>query len=182
MAILGRKNNGGLKMIKKLFSLTTLLFALVLAFNGVAFGWGTTSGDGSDYGQLQETAVFFNNSGVKLVHGTGVVLDLDGTGVTAGTTLGAYVETVNTADSILAVGVVKIASEDQTPVVVVTKGPIDTRAYDSTDAVSSGSAVGTTTGIKGLVGGGTDLGIALEAGDGTNDSYIYIWVDPTGAN
>lgn len=167
--------------MKKLLSFA-LLVALVFAFNGVAFAWGTTGGDGSDYGQLQETAVFFNNAGQLLVHGMAVILDTAGTGVTAGTTLGAYVTTAATADSILAVGVVKVGAADQTPVVVVTKGPIDTLAADSSDAVSINTAVGTALTGTGNIGGGTDLGIALEAGAGTNGDYLYIWVAPTGAN
>ena len=165
----------------KKFNILALLFVGILTINGVAFGWGSTGGDGSDYGQLQETAVFFNNSGVKVVHGNPVVLDLDGTGVTAGTTLGSYVERINGADSILAVGVVKHPSLNQTPVVVVTKGPIDTLAADSSDAVTSGSAVGTST-RPGEIGGGTNLGIALEAGAGTDGDYLFVWVDPTGAD
>lgn len=167
--------------MKKLFSLSALLFAASMAFSSAVFAWGTTGGDGSNYGQLQETAVFFNNSGVKLVHGNAVVLDLDGTGVTAGTTLGAYVERTTSADSVLAVGVVKHPSVDQTPVIVVTKGPIDTLAQDSSDAVTSGSAVGTAT-TPGTIGGGTNLGIALEAGAGTDGDYLFVWVDPTGAD
>lgn len=170
-------------MNRKLFSLTALLFAFVLAFSGVVFAWGTSGGDGSNYGQLQETAVFFNNSGVRLAHGEAVCLDLNGTGVTAGTTLGAYVEDLSTADSVLAIGIVKVASDNQTPVIVVTKGPIDALAADSSDAVSSGAAVGTTaSGETGSIGGGTNLGIALEAGAGTNGDYLFIWVDPTGAD
>lgn len=169
--------------MKKLFLLSTLLFVSILAISGVAFGWGAASGDGSNYHQLQETAVFFNNSGVRLVHGEAVVLDTSGTGVSAGTTLGSYVTDVATADNILAVGVVKEAANDQTPVIVVTKGPIDALASDSSDAVSSGTAVGTrTSGEQGSIGGGTNLGIALEAGAGTDGDYLMIWVDPTGAD
>ena len=169
--------------MKKIVSFFALLFALVLAFNGACFAWGTASGDGSNYGQLQETAVFFNNSGVRLVHGEAVCLDLDGTGVTAGTTLGAYVEDLSTNDSVLAVGVVRVASDNQTPVIVVTKGPIDTLAADFSDAVTSGAAVGTSaSGEAGSIGGGTNLGIALEAGAGTDADYLFIWVDPTGAD
>lgn len=171
-------------MSKKLFSIAALLFAFVLAFNGVVFGWGSAGGGGQDYSVLQETAVFFNNSGLKMIHGQAVVIDLDGTGVAAATTLGAYVETLqSSADSILVVGVVKIASLDQTPVVVVTKGPIDALAADSSDAVASGTAVGTAgSGERGAIGGGTNLGIALEAGAGTEGDYLFIWVDPTGAD
>lgn len=180
-------------MSKRLFSLAALLFASVLAFSGVAFGWGSTGGDGSDYGQLQETAVFFNNSGKKMVHGQAVVLDLDSTAsttdpvksaITAGTTMGAFVETlIAAADSDLAVGVVKVASANQTPVIVVTRGPIDTLVQDATEGISAGSQVGTAgSGTTGLVGVGTNLGVALEAGDGTNGSYLYIWVSPSNSD
>jgi len=168
--------------MKKYFMSFALLFALVFALNGVAFGWGTTGGDGSDYRQLQETAVFYNSAGHKLVHGQAVILDT--TDGTAGSTLGAYVTDVTgTADSVLVVGVVKEASENGTPVIVVTKGPIDALADDAADAVSAGSAVGTSGSTAyGSIGGGTNLGIALENGAGTNGDYLMIWVDPTGAD
>lgn len=175
--------------MKKIFSLFALLFALVFAFNGVVFGWGSSGGDASDYGQLQETAVFFNNSGAKLVHGQAIVLDLDSTASstapikiapTAGTTLGTCVETLTaSADSNLVIGVVKVASENQTPVIVVTRGPIDTITADASDGVSAGSAVGTAgSGEAGSVGVGSGLGVALEAGAGTDGDYIYTWVQP----
>ncbi len=164
--------------MKKLLSFA-LLFALVFAFNGDAFGWGSSGGDGSDFGQLQETAVFYNNSGRKLVHGQAVVLD---TGGTAGTTLGSYVTDLSlSADSRLVVGVVKQYADIGTPVIVVTKGPIDTLVQDASEAVSAGAAVGTAgTGEYGSVGAGSNLGVCLEAGDGTDGSYAYVWVSPTG--
>jgi hypothetical protein len=147
-----------------------------------AHAWGTAGGDGTNFGMLQETAVFFNNEGGTLSVGDAVELDLNGT---AGTTLGAYVEKCDSADSVLAVGVVKSASvADQRPAVVVTKGPIDTLAMDSADAVTGGSAVGCTTATTttGKIGGGTNLGIALENGDATDTGLLFIWVDPTGAD
>jgi len=163
--------------MKKIMSLA-LLFALVLAFNGVAFGWG--SGDGSNYGQLQETAVFYNNSGAKLVHGQAVILD---TSATAATTLGAYVTTVAaSADSKLVVGVVKEPAAIASPVIVVTRGPIDTLMQDSSEAVTTGTAVGTAgSGTAGCVGAGAGLGVSLEAGSATDGEYDYIWVQPTGS-
>lgn len=179
--------------MKKYFMSFALLFALVFAFNGVAFGWGANGGDGSDYGQLQETAVFFNNSGRRMVHGMAVVLDLDSTAsttdpvksaVTAATTMGAYVETLTaSADSDLAVGVVKVAADNQTPVVVVTRGPIDTLVQDSSEGFAAGGQVGTAgSGNYGLVGGGTNLGVTLEAGDGTDNSYAFVWVSPSNSD
>lgn len=178
-------------MKKFYFIIFALLFAVCLAFNGAnkVYGWGTTAGDGSDFRQLQETAVFFNNSGQTMSAGQVVLIDLDGTGVAANTTLGAYVElaAASGADSILVVGVVKSTTAiDQGPVVVVTKGPVDTMCADSSDAVTSGSAVGTSGHtLLGQCGGGTNLGVALEAGDGadaTTAANVFIWVDPTGAD
>lgn len=155
----------------------TLLFALVLAFNGVAFSWGTTGGDGSNYGQLQETAVFYNNSGRTLTAGEVVVLDLDGSGVSCGTTLGAYVDVISAADARSVMGVVKSTSAaNGSPVVVVTKGPVKARSEDDSDPVTAGSAVGTTT-TPGCMGGGTKLGYALDSGNGSEGQLIWIWVD-----
>ena len=171
----------------RLFFLAALL---LVGFSGVAYPWGSTGGDASNYKQLQETAVFFNNSGATMAAGTVALLDVSGPGVATDTTLGSYVsspdeldpEGTNT-DSILAIGVVKTAASDQRPVVVVTKGPVATLIDDSSDAVANRTAVG----VSGLLdsnnaGGGTNLGIALEAGSGSDGDEIIIWVDPTGAD
>jgi hypothetical protein len=165
--------------MKKSF-LFALLFALVLAFNGVCF-----AGDGSNYRQLQDTAVFFNNSGTTLSAGMVVILDTAGTGVTAGTTLGSYVTLAGSTDSVLAVGVVseqQISCLDQTPCIVVIRGPVDTLSLDSGYALTINTAVGTETATSGYCGGGVNLGIALEAGDGTDTGKTIIWVAPTGAD
>ncbi len=167
--------------MKKSF-LFALLIALVFAFSGVVF-----AGDGSNYRQLQETAVFFNNYGAALSAGQAVVLDTAGTGVTAGTTLGAYITVLSgTADSVLVVGVVseqQTTCADQTPCIIVTKGPVDTLSLDSSDAITINTAVGTSGSAGyGYIGGGTNLGVALEAGDGTDTGKTIIWVNPTGAD
>src|SRR3990167_2257617 len=177
--------------MRKYLSLAILLS--VFAFSGIstnAYGWGSASGDGSDYRQLQETAIFFNNSGATLSAGDVVVLDVDGEGVSTGTTLGSYVTTTEQeadthygADSVLAVGVVLSTSvADQRPVAIVTKGPALTTCDDSTDAVTEFTAVGTQsyTANSAACGGGTNLGISLEAGAGTDSDSLIIWVDPTG--
>ena len=166
-------------MNKKLMSFA-LLFALVFAFSGVVL-----AGDGSDYRQLQETAVFFNNAGASISAGMVVILDTAGTGVSAGTTLGAYVTLAGSTDSALAVGVVseqQTTCADQTPCIIVTKGPVDTLALDSGYAVTINTAVGTETATSGYCGGGSNLGIALEAGDGTDTGKVIVWVAPTGAD
>jgi len=163
-------------MRRNIFVLT-LLVALV-AFNGVAYPWGSTGGDGADARQLQETAVFFNNSGTTMSTGNVAVLDLDGSAVASGTTLGAYVDLIATADVASAVGIVKSTSSlDQTPVVVITKGPALAQSNDASDAVTAGSLVGTTA-AQGKMGGGTLLGIALDSGNATDGQLIWIWVDP----
>lgn len=165
--------------MKKLFMLSTLLFVSILAISGVAFGWGVTGGDGSSYKQLQEIAVFYNNSDLTLYHGDTVILDSTGT---ADTTLGSYVTVTSSADSVLAVGVVVQKSLADTPVAVCTKGPVLTRIMDSRDAVTTLTAVGTSTIGLGNAGGGSNLGVALEGGSGSDNDEIIVWVDPTGAD
>ena len=164
--------------------ITSSLLAVffVFALTGTAFAWGSSGGDGSDFGQLQEKAVFFNNSGGTLTSGTVVILDRSGTGVTAGTTLGAYVTTTTSDDSIDVVGVsVTGSSLDQTPIVVVTKGAVDTLCAGATDAPTSGVAVGTSS-VAGQCGTGTNLGVALEASATGDSALTFIWVSPTGAD
>jgi len=181
--------------MRKYLSLAILLGAF--AFSGIAVqevhSWGSASGDGTDYHQLQETAVFFNNSGSTLTEGMVVVLDTGGGGVATGSTLGAYVTltgseqlSADSADSTKTIGVVKSVSvANQRPVVVVTRGPIDTLCADSGDPVSEGASVGTsgvlTKSGDGLCGAGTNLGVALEAGDGTDTGKIMIWVQGIGS-
>jgi hypothetical protein len=172
-------------MSKKLLVLIALLFVGMFAFNGACFAWGTQGGDGSDYRQLQETAVFYNNSDVTTSAGTVFILDTAGTDVSAGTTLGSYVTLAGSTDNVLAVGVqseAQASCSDGTPVILVTKGPVDTLALDSGYAVTINTAVGTEIATSGYCGGGTNLGIALEAGDGTDTGKVIVWVSPTGAD
>lgn len=161
-------------MKKGKFAFTALLFLSVLLISRAAFGWGSTGGDGSNYGALQETAVFYNNSDTQLLAGNVVVIDRS---ATATTTLGAYVTRTIVPDSIEVMGIVKTESANDTPVVVVTRGPIQARALDSSDPVYAGTAVGTST-TAGYIGGGKRTGFALEAGDGTDTDELWIWVDP----
>lgn len=170
--------------MKRLLSIL-LIPLFVFAFSGLAFGWGSTGGDGERFDQLQETAVFFNNSGEQLYHGWAVILDTAGSGVSSGTTLGGYVTFVDGGSSVLVVGIVQRGSTgwfNQRPVVVVTKGPVIGVIVDSSDAVTGSASVGTSThGTGRYIGGGDNLGIALEAGDGTDYDEIIIWVAPSGA-
>ena len=148
-----------------LFYSLLLIGILALSITGKVWAWGATGSNGANFEALQETAVFFNNSGATLDAGEVVILDTFQTGVATGTTLGSYV-TLSTgqasaiADSVLAVGVVKSTSvADQLPVVVVTKGPIAALCDDSGDAVTVRTAVGTSgSSTTGRCGGGTNLG------------------------
>ncbi len=167
-----------------------LVTLLSLSLTGKVWAWGATGSDGGNYQALQETAVFFNNAGETMTAGTVALLDTGGIGVATGTTLGAYVTTPSDfapegtkTDSILAVGVVKSTASDQRPVIVVTKGPVDTLIDDSSDAVSNRTAVG-VSGLAGSdnAGGGTNLGISLETGSGSDGDQVIIWVSPTGAD
>lgn len=169
--------------MKKIFKISALLIAVVFAFSGAVYPWGTTAGDGSRVQAMQETAVFHNDSGITLVEGMIVILDTDDG--TAGSTLGSYVTATATVDLSGVVGVVKsISSPDETHVVVITKGPADVLVLDSSDALDISNFVGTSsqTGYGGafgtITGGAGYVGKALEAGDGTDTGKVWVWVDP----
>ena len=165
--------------MNKLFLFFSLIVSLVFGMSRLAFSWGVAPGDGTNFGMLQETAVFLNNSGAVMSAGDVVILD---TTATAGTTLGAYVTTTTSADSKLVMGVVKSVSvANGLPVVVVTRGPVDTYTNDSGDSITAGSAVGTATTAK-FCGGGSELGIALESGGSTFGELDFIWVDTAGGD
>ena len=175
--------------MKKFIFLFALLLVLSVSRTELVFGWGAAGSDGSNYKALQETAVFFNNSGATLTQGMVVKLDIGGAGVATDTTLGSYVDITQSggaggqADNRLAVGVVLSTSvADQMPIVVVTKGPALTTIDDADDAVSAAGGVGTSGDTHGRAGGGSELGIALEAGDGTDGDQIIVWVNPSGAD
>ena len=165
------------------FKLSCLMIIGVLMISGVAFGLGAND---ENYGQYQEKSVFFNNSGSTLTSGMVVVLDRSGSGVSAGTTLGAYVTTTTSADAAGIIGVVADVGTgsfaDQTIVPVITRGPAKVLCLDSSDAVSDGGLVSTST-TAGLAGGGSadspHLGLALEAGSGNDRVFIWTWVEPS---
>ena len=150
---------------------------------------------------------YFNNYGATLSSGDVVILDTGGTGVNsitessegvAGasrnqfdvngadgdvTNLGTYITLTNTADSGLVVGVVDADTcADQTYCRVQVRGPRTVVCADSGDAVGSGTLVGTAT-LAGQCGDSAadaegSLGVALEAGDGTNEDPIMVWIRP----
>lgn len=174
--------------MKKILRIFLAIPLLVFLVSGVAFGWGSTGGDGSRYTQLQETAVFYNNSDETMYHGFAVIIDTAGSGgtVTSGTTLGAYATYVDGDSDPRAVGIVANASSSgfgaDMPVVVVTKGPTYAMCADATDVVTIAQSVGTSTHGGGwYVGGGDNLGVALEAGDGTDGDEIIVWVGAPGS-
>src|SRR3990167_2833466 len=117
-----------------IYSLLSVSLAVLLSLSvtGKVWAWGATGSDGGNYEALQETAVFLNNSGTTMEAGDVVILDVYQSGVSTGTTLGSYVMIANNdaasqTDSILVVGVVKSTSvANDLPVVVVTKGPVNT--------------------------------------------------------
>ena len=165
--------------MRKLYSILFVTLLSVSLLTGSAFGWGSSGGDGSLYGALQETAVFYNNSGGVVSAGDVVILDLTGTGVASGSTLGGYVTTTTTADVKYAVGVVKTrSSPDQTPVVVVTRGPVQAYGTDSAVSPKAGDIVGTWT-TAGMFDNGTELGYRLaDAGgnDKTEPTLVKSWI------
>lgn len=176
--------------MRKRFNIIAAILAVsLLSYSSIAGAFG--GGDGSRYEQLQETAVFFNNSGVTLSAGDVVILDTTGTGVTSGTTLGGYITRTTSDSNALAVGVVKSrTSPDQSTVVVVTRGPVSAYCQNASGTnVTVGTAVGTYT-VAGTCDSGTNLGVGIAGGDGFDDKTAqdgatvagrtWIWVQGIG--
>ena len=150
---------------------------------------------------------YFNNSGGILSSGNPAVIEVDGTGVNAVTesvegpagtqrnevdvngsdgdvtNLGTYIDSSATADDGYTIGVIdENTCADQSYCRVHVRGPRLVLCADSSDAVGIGTLVGTST-LRGQCGdSGADaegsLGVALEAGDGTNSDPIMVWVNP----
>ena len=57
----------------KLFFVVSVLLLAVLAFGRTGYPWGSTGGDGTNYGMVRETAVFQNTSGVVMTSLTTMV-------------------------------------------------------------------------------------------------------------
>lgn len=155
--------------------------AMVLLLpTSLAFAWGAAGGDGSDVGQLQELAVFTNNSGGTLTSGTVVVLDLT---ATVGSTRGAYMTTTSTDSATNVLGVLKSSSViDGAPGVVITRGPALALHAGATDPTSAaGDVIGAANGVAGQFGNASNLGINMEAigGRGADYGLLWIWVNPT---
>ena len=174
--------------MKQSIRILSVLLLTCLVFSGTVYPWGSAGGDGSRADSIREAAIFFNNSGGALVAGDIVVLDLTGTGVTAGTTSGAYVTTTTTADATHVVGVCQDAALDQQSVRVITRGAALTNVLGLTDPVSTGSLVGTSTtagfggqhgSAKGVATG--SVGIALDStsgADAVDTAQIWVFVNP----
>ena len=153
---------------------------------------------------------FFNNNGSTLSSGNVVILnDSTGTGVNNVTesvegapgtqrneidvnaadgdvtNMGTYILATTTADSPMVVGVIDDNTcVDQTYCRVQVRGPRKVVCADSSDAVGVNTAVGTST-LSGqcgdsTTGAGGTLGVALEAGDGTDGDPIFVWIGNVG--
>lgn len=154
---------------------------------------------------------FFNNSGGALTSGSVGVLDRTGTGVNVGVTgslttvpvgasrndvdvnagdgdvtnIGTYLTTTTTADLETVIGVVDDDScADQTYCRTQVRGPRLTRIACSTDAITTGDAVGTTT-LAGRAGDAANdadgiLGVALSGcRDASDDNTVaWVWINP----
>ena len=180
-----------------------MLSIIALALAPVGSAWAMQCASGQSLSETQHGvgehacyAYYFNNSGGALTSGSVVILDVSGTGVNGATVsgddaaradvdadssdgdvdnIGTYITTTTSADHDLVAGVVDDDScADQAYCRVQVRGPRRVQCADSSDAVTSGQAVGTTT-VAGNCGGGSGLGRALEAGNGADGGVL--WVD-----
>ncbi len=158
--------------MKKILILTTIM---VLMLTSVAFALqvqGIRSKDSHEAILL----VVENTSGGALADGDVVVWD-----VTESTGTNPAVTTTTSDDSVITAGVVMEAIADGEYGRIVVYGYHDAvKARDSSDALSAGGGIGTSGAVK-LAGGGTGLGISLEAGDGTDTGTIEAFITAMGA-
>ena len=195
--------------MRKLLALTLLLSvgAAPAWARSTGTGWSTTESMHTVF-EHGEYEFYFNNSATALTSGTVVVVDRTGTGVNTGvgttltatpsssasrsfldvdgtdgdvTNVGTYITTTTSADDAATVGVVDDDScANQTYCRVQIYGPRLVRCANTTDAVTNGSAVGSTT-VAGQCGGGNGLGFAMSARHGTFDNDLtWVFIRPGG--
>lgn len=172
------------KMMKKLF-IVLLSALMVFGFLTQARAETSTSAyTGKRYEEQQVFVMAFNNSGSTLNTTSVVILDLSGTGVTAGATLGSYVTTTTTADSVRVFGVADESIDDQSVGRICIRGPHQVRLV----ATSSPSSIGigdliTTSATAGRVAeystaDGTAGGVLGRSLETTTNEDFWIWVNP----
>ena len=165
--------------MRKLF----FAFALLLAGSGVVWADGIPQVvDPRNNAQSPWTVTVFNDSGATIASGEIVVWD---TGDADVTTSGRPYVTQSATDSDPATaGVMLNTCPDQSACDIVVLGITEVRCMDASDAVTSGDLVSNSDVDSGLCGdhtAGADnraIGIALEAGDGNDYSYITVFVYP----
>lgn len=194
-------------MSRKVLALATLVGLLIFSPRAFAMQCGVQGLTESTHTIFQHSCYefFFNNSGAALTSGSVVIFDVSGTGVnvttnTTGrpsasrnevdvaggdgdvTNVGTYITTTTTADNELVAGVVDDDScADQAYCRTQVRGPRLVQCQDATDAVGSGTSVG-TSGVASQCGDAANdadgnLGVALEAGDGFDGDLIYVWIE-----
>ena len=163
-----------------------LLFAFVL-FLGASVVWAdsipTVVNAAAGSGRNVWTMTVFNDAGRTVNSGEIVVWDQADSDVTV--TQLPYVTTTNTADSVYTAGVMVSTCLDQSQCDIVVRGITTVRCMDAADAVAAGTAVGRSASDDGMCGdyvpaaNAAALGVALEAGGGTNYEYLSVFVNPT---
>ena len=159
--------------------------ALLLAGSGVAFADSipTVVNAAAGSGRNVWTMTVFNDAGRTVNSGEIVVWDQADSDVTSSQL--PYVTTSSTADDVYTAGVMVTTCLDQSQCDIVVRGITTVRCMDSSDAVAAGTTVGQSASDDGMCGdytpaaNKTSLGVALEAGGGTNYEYLSVYVNPT---
>ena len=162
---------------------------------GVPKVWAESSATAYDatFRSQQVFVVAYNNSGGTLNRDNVVILDRNGTGVTAGTTLGSYITTTTTTDSIYVFGVTDESIPNGTLGRVCVRGPhkavsITSQTSSSFNTVGNILSASSTAGTYGFYTtadgtAGGRLGYLINAtattdtGDASNT--FWIWVEPS---
>ena len=165
--------------MKKLF-IIALSVLLVFSCTQVQAESSATAFSGKRYEEMEVHVVAYNNGSTAISDNSAVIIDVTGT---AGSTLGAYIEEVATADSVYAFGVagedIAIGSVGK----VVVKGARQLHVVGSGVGIIAGDLLATSSVAAGLVqeystadatAGGV-IGVALAAPSG---GRVWCWVNP----
>lgn len=169
----------------KKFSIILLSALLVLGFSLQARAESSaTAYTGKSYTEQQVFTFVYNNSGSEIQSNSVVILDNSGTDVAAGSTLGSYITTTATADSVYVFGVTDETIAAGAVGRVCIRGPhlvldTDSTHAEGTTILATSTTAGETTTYSTADGtAGGQLGLVIEQTASEGPDYCWVWVNP----
>jgi hypothetical protein len=165
--------------MKKFYFVLSALLVLGFAVQARA-ETSSTAYTGKDYTENEVFIYAYNNSGSSIQSNGVVIIDTSGT---AGSTLGAYITTTSTADSVYVCGVTDETIADGAVGRVCVKGPHLVMYTSSTHTAGTIAATSTTAAqattystADGIAGG--QLGVVIGATSALGTRYAWVYIRP----